>query len=83
MKYSRDQLMQTISSETDKVWDNGAALALISFVKEEIESTGQPLSQSQTDALAKSLTYISKANTKNSLIATFNVFTTLGIFKAN
>lgn len=83
MEYSREQLMQLISSETDNVWNNGAARDLILFVKNEIESTGHPLSQSQLDALTNSLTYISKASTKNSLVAIFNVFTKLGIFKAN
>lgn len=73
MEISADKLQKIISEETDKVWNGAPEESLIQFVREQIESTSEPLSQAQLTALTKALTYVTKATTKNTLIAWANV----------
>lgn len=73
MQISADKLQKIISEETDKVWNGAPEEDLVQFVREQIESTGKPLPQTQLTALTKALTYLTKATTKNTLIAWANV----------
>jgi hypothetical protein len=82
-QFTRDELMEIISSETNNVWNGDPAYSLIDYVKQQIESTGQPLSQEQVNALTNALVYISKASTKNTLVATVNLLVKLGLLQEN
>ena len=72
-QFTDDQLMKIISDETNKVWDIQPEHDLVAFVQNQIEEVGQPLTQDQLTALTKSLTYITKATTKSTMVAWLNV----------
>lgn len=75
MEISKEQIQKIISEETNNVWDVQPEKDLVAFVQNQIESTGQPLTQKQLAALTNSLTYITKATTKSTMIAWVNVMT--------
>lgn len=73
MNISSEKLQKIISDETDNVWNTEPEKHLIAYVQNQIEEVSQPLTQDQLNALTKALTYITKATTKNTMIAWANV----------
>lgn len=73
MLITNDKMQKIISEETNKAWNTESEKDLVAFVQKQIELAGHPLTQDQLIALTNSLNYITKAITKQTMIAWVNV----------
>ncbi|WP_154813463.1 hypothetical protein [Lactiplantibacillus plantarum] len=75
--------MKLISEKTDKVWNGDAEINLVAFLKAQLDNAGTPLSPAQVSSLTVATTALTKATTKNTLVAMINVLSKMGVLNAD